>query len=201
MIPVCNEEHVLYVNFWLGRISVTTLHHIHVTVPAAKLPKSNVSKAAIVAVNTNKTPNYFEELTADMLNWLLWTKKDNTHLCDPETFGCWSSFSAWLRAMTLSPRAKATKALQARMEHLDTRAQLLTTPRLNNDRCVGRTDTAIKMRQYSTDDVPQVFNLLLPERRWRSSGQDFISLLPLPTMAKTRTDYLGHQFNCKVIRL
>lgn len=52
-------------------------------------------------------------------------KGDNTHLCDPETLGCWSSFSAWLRAMTLSPRAKATKALQARMEHLHTRVQLL----------------------------------------------------------------------------
>lgn len=46
-------------------------------------------------------------------------------MCDPETLGCWSSFSAWFKAMTLSPRAKATKALQARMEHLDMRGHSL----------------------------------------------------------------------------
>lgn len=52
-------------------------------------------------------------------------RTDATHLCEPETLGCWSSFSAWFKAMTLSPRAKATKALQARIEHLDMRGQSL----------------------------------------------------------------------------
>lgn len=96
----------------------------HKMFPGKTNPKQTGQKQRCWQLRPTKQEKTSKEITVDVLNWVLW-KKDTTHLCDPETLGCCSSFSAWVKAMTLSPRAKATKALHARMEHLDMRVQLL----------------------------------------------------------------------------
>lgn len=160
----------------------------HRMFPGKTNPKQTGQKQRCWQLRPTKQENTSEEITADELNWVQW-KKDTTHLCDPETLGCWSSFSAWVKAMTLSPRAKATKALQARMEHLDMRVQLLIDSSLEaraerRQVCWRERRIKKKMRPYPTGHLPQVFNLLFPQRRRRSCRQDFISLLPLPTTVK-----------------
>lgn len=176
----------------------------HRMFPGKTNPKQTGQKQRCWQLRPTKQENTSKEITADVLNWVQW-KKDTTHLCDPETLGCWSSFSAWVKAMTLSPRAKATKALQARMEHLDMRVQLPIDSSLEaraERRQVCWRERRIKKRW---DRIPQVtylrFSISCFLRGDDGAADRILSAschFPLRWKKTIGTDYLVHRFILKL---
>lgn len=162
-----------------------------------ELPKIKGPKAAKRAVHTNQRPNYVLEL-ADLLKRPLCKKTTLTYVTQrPWAAGAVSQHGLEpLRCLQeLKPQRHCRRGWNTWTWGYNYSSQAVWIQRLNHDRCVRRN------RDYSTDGLPQVFNLLLPQRwRW-SSREDFFSLLPLSTMAKPRRAYLVHTFYCTVIKV
>lgn len=183
---------------------ITSHHFVHGTAPWWNYQNLTGQKQRQRHFTRTHTPNYIWEITAEMLNWLLW--KEATLTCvtqRPWAAGAVSQrgWEPWRCLQELKPQRHCRRGWNTCTPVYNYSREVVWILQLTGDRCVGRKRDWEQMKPCSTDHLPQVFNLLLPQRRWRSSRQDFIGLLPFPTTAKTKADSLVHHLTCEFIRL